>query len=134
MSDLYKSTPDSEIVERESIVDLKKNKLKKKLLQHLYNGGNFTIAQLTKQLHTSVPSVTASVEELINEKWVIEVGIAEVQLGRKPTLYSLNPYERFVLALDINTYQSKAYILNLQNKVMYSDDIPVCIDGDTPYC
>jgi hypothetical protein len=46
MSDLYKSAPDSEIVERESIVDLKKNKLKKKLLQHLYNGGNF-IAQLT---------------------------------------------------------------------------------------
>ncbi|MDI9864146.1 ROK family protein [Flectobacillus sp. DC10W] len=132
MSDLYKSAPDSEIVERESIVDLKKNKLKKKLLQHLYNGGNFTIAQLTKQLHTSVPSVTALVEELINEKWVIEVGIAEVQLGRKPTLYSLNPYERFVLALDINTYQSKAYILNLQNKVIYSDDIPVCIDGDTP--
>ncbi|CAM4137910.1 ROK family protein [Cytophagaceae bacterium 50C-KIRBA] len=129
MSDLFKSTSESEHVEKESIVDLKKNKLKRKLLQQLYDYGHFTIAQLTKHVHTSVPSVTSLIEELISEKWIVEIGPAEVQLGRKPALYGLSPHERYVMALDMNTYASKAYILNLHNEVIFSQSIPFVIEN-----
>lgn len=134
MSETYKLASSPELLERESIVDLKKSKLKKKLLQGLYKGGNYTIAQLAKFLHTSVPSVTALVEELIDEKWVIEMGIADVQLGRKPLLYSLNPKDRYILALDITTYYSKAAILNLQNRVVEMQDIHLVLEDDPRFC
>ncbi|CAM3453726.1 ROK family protein [Aquirufa ecclesiirivi] len=129
MSDLFKSISESEPVEKESVVDLKKNKLKRKLLQHLYTHGSFTIAQLTKHLHTSVPSVTSLIEELMSEKWIVEIGPAEVQLGRKPALYRLNPHDRYVLAIDMNTYSSKAYLLNLHNEVIFSQAISVVIEN-----
>ncbi|MCZ2476362.1 ROK family transcriptional regulator [Aquirufa ecclesiirivi] len=129
MSDLFKSISESEPVEKESVVDLKKNKLKRKLLQHLYTHGSFTIAQLTKHLHTSVPSVTSLIEELMKEKWIVEIGPAEVQLGRKPALYRLNPHDRYVLAIDMNTYSSKAYLLNLHNEVIFSQAISVVIEN-----
>lgn len=130
MSDLHKSISESDNLEKESIVDLKNNKLKRKLLQHLYSNGNFTIAQLTKHIHTSVPSLTSLIEELISEKWIIEIGPAEVQLGRKPALYGLNPKDRYVIAIDMNTYASKAYILNLQNEVIFSRSIPLLIENN----
>lgn len=129
MSDLSKSISEGELVEKESIVDLKKSKLKRKLLQQLYNQGNFTISHLSKHVHTSVPSVTTLIEELIHEKWIVEVGPAEVQLGRKPALYGLNARERYVLALDMTTYSSKAYILNLHNEVIFSQAIPLVIEN-----
>ncbi|MFL0160963.1 ROK family protein [Aquirufa salirivi] len=129
MSDLFKSISESEHVEKESVVDLKKNKLKRKLLLHLYTHDSFTIAQLAKHLHTSVPSVTSLIEELITEKWIVEIGPAEVQLGRKPALYRLNPRDRFVLAIDMNTYSSKAYLLNLHNEVIFSQAISLVIEN-----
>lgn len=129
MSDLSKSISENDYEEKESVVDLKKSKLKRKLLQHLYTHGSFTIAQLSKHLHTSVPSVTSLIEELTKEKWLVEIGPAEVQLGRKPALYRLNPHERYVLAIDMNTYSSKAYILNLQNEVIFSQKIDVVIEN-----
>jgi N-acetylglucosamine repressor len=112
-----------EVLEKESIVDKKKNRLKKRILQDLYLRGNRTIAQLTKELHTSVPSVTTLLEELIEEKWIVEIGLAEAQFGRKPILYSMNPYERYVLLLDIALHGAKAAILNLQNQILYEEDL-----------
>ncbi|SFP88390.1 hypothetical protein SAMN04515674_106287, partial [Pseudarcicella hirudinis] len=58
MSLTSKNTSDAEVLDKESIVDIKKSRLKKSLLQDLYVRGNRTIAQLTRELHTSVPSVT----------------------------------------------------------------------------
>ena len=66
-----------EVFDKESIVDKKKNSLRRKILQDLYFNGNKTIAQLTKEIHSSVPSVTALLEELMDEHWIIEIGPAE---------------------------------------------------------
>lgn len=112
-----------EVLDKESIVDKKKNRLKKKILQDLYFRGNRTIAQLTKELHTSVPSVTTLIEELVEEKWIVEIGLAEAQFGRKPILYSMNPQQRYILLLDIAVHGSKAAILNLQNQVLFEEDL-----------
>ncbi len=114
---------DIEVLDKESIVDKKKSRLKKKILQDLYFRGNRTIAQLTKELHTSVPSVTTLLEELVEEKWIVEIGLAEAQFGRKPILYSMNPQQRYVLIIDLAIHGSKAAIINLQNQIIIEQDL-----------
>ncbi len=120
-----------EVFDKESIVDKKKNSLRRKILQDLYFNGNKTIAQLTKEIHTSVPSVTALLEELMTERWIIEIGPAEAQFGRKPILYTLNPKQRYTIILDIAIHGSKAAIINLQNQVVFEQDIHFCLE-DSP--
>lgn len=120
-----------EVFDKESIVDKKKNSLRRKILQDLYFNGNKTIAQLTKEIHSSVPSVTALLEELMDEHWIIEIGPAEAQFGRKPILYSLNPKNRYTIILDIAVHHSKAAILNLQNQVLFEEDLHFCLE-DSP--
>lgn len=122
---------DLEVFDKESIVDKKKNSLRRKILQDLYFNGNKTIAQLTREIHSSVPSVTALLEELMTEQWIIEIGPAEAQFGRKPTLYSLSPKNRYSIILDIAVHQSKAAVLNLQNQVLYEEILDFSLE-DSP--
>jgi len=109
---------DADLLIKESVVDIKKSFLKKNILRELYGSGPCTIAQLTKLLHTSVPSVTTLIEELINEQWVVETGIGAAQYGRKPALFALNPVGHNVLVLDINTHESKLAVINLRHEVV----------------
>lgn len=118
-----KSISQTESYDNQSVVDKKKSRAKRQLLQELYFNGHKTIAQLSKELHSSIPSVTAFVEELKIENWITEVGTAEVQFGRKPTLYALNPNERYIITLDVSTFGSKAAVVNLNNEIIYQQDL-----------
>ncbi|MFD1816444.1 Sugar kinase of the NBD/HSP70 family, may contain an N-terminal HTH domain [Pseudarcicella hirudinis] len=130
MSLIPKNASDAGVLDKESIVDIKKSRLKKSLLQDLYVRGNRTIAQLTRELHTSVPSVTVLLEELMDEHWIVEIGPADVQFGRKPILYSLHPKGRYTMLLDVTTYGSKAIILNLQNQILFKIDLHLSLEDN----
>ncbi len=105
---------------RESVVDIKKNKQKKGILHDLYFNNKNTIAELSNSLHISIPSITALVDELVEEKWISETGFAISKQGRRPAIYGINPHKNFVLTLDINTHDTRIAVLNLKNEIVFS--------------
>lgn len=105
---------------KESVVDIKKNKQKKGILNDLYFNGTNTIAELSNSMHISIPSITALIEELVAEQWIIETGFAISKQGRRPAIYGINPDKNFVLVLDINTHDTRIAVLNLKNEIIFS--------------
>jgi predicted NBD/HSP70 family sugar kinase len=110
-----------------SIIDIKKSRLKQGILKELYFSRANTIAEFSRLLHTSVPSITNLIEELNQEHWVIENGIGASRFGRKPTLYTLNPDYKRVLILDISTHDTRLILFNLQNEILQEEviDLPI---------
>ncbi len=111
---------DVEISNKESVVDIKKNKQKKGILNDLYFGNKNTIAELSHSLHISIPSITALIDELAAEQWIIETGFAVSKQGRRPANYGINPDKNYVLVLDINTHDTRIAVLNLKNDIVFS--------------
>ncbi len=105
---------------RESVVDIKKNRQKKGILHDLYFNNKNTIAELSNSLHISIPSITALIDELVEEKWISETGFAISKQGRRPAIYGINPNKNFVLTLDINTHDTRIAVLNLKNEIVFS--------------
>ncbi|WP_435356824.1 ROK family protein [Emticicia sp. SJ17W-69] len=105
---------------KESVIEIKKNKQKKGILSELYFNNMNTIAELAHSLHISIPSITALIEELVEERWIVETGFAISKQGRRPAVYEVNPAEKFILVLDINTHDTKVAVLNLKNEVIFT--------------
>lgn len=111
---------DVEVNSRESVVDIKKNKQKKGILYDIYFNNKNTIAELSQSLNSSIPSITALVDELVEEKWISETGFAISRQGRRPAIYGVNPNKNYVLVLDINTHDTRIAVLNLKNEIVFS--------------
>jgi predicted NBD/HSP70 family sugar kinase len=111
-----------------SIVEIKKNQYIIKILLEIYNSGAITIAELAKKLHTSVPSITVYINELIEGKWLVEVGASKTKSGRRPSLFDMNPDKNNILVVDINIYQTTYYIVNLRNQILEKKVIEVDIN------
>jgi DNA-binding Lrp family transcriptional regulator len=111
---------DLEVNGRESVIDIQKNKQKKGILYDLYFNNKNTIAELSHSLHISIPSITALIDELVEEKWISETGFAISRQGRRPAIYGINPNKNYVLVLDINTHDTRIAVLNLKNEIVYS--------------
>jgi N-acetylglucosamine repressor len=101
-----------------SIVEIKKNQYIREILLEIYKSGNITISQLAKKLHTSVPSITLYINELIAKEWVFEVGSSKTKSGRRPSLFNINPNKHQILIIDVNIYQTNLYLVNIRNEVM----------------
>lgn len=111
-----------------SIIDIKKSRLKRGILSELYFSGSSTIADLSRLLNTSVPSITTLIDELTRQdQWIVENGMGTTKFGRKPIVYSLNPDHHWVLMLDISTHETRLMAFNLQNEILEEKriDLPI---------
>jgi predicted NBD/HSP70 family sugar kinase len=115
---------------KKSIVDIKKNIIVFQILEEVYKEGQVTIATLAKKLHTSVPSITLIINELVETKWLFEVGYSKTQSGRRPILYDLNPQKRKVLVVDINIYATRFYVLDLRNAIIHEEEVNLLVQQE----
>ena len=113
----------------QSVIGVKKGKLKRSMLLELYRYESRTIAQLAKALHTSIPSTTTLIEELADEKWIQGMGIGVTSSGRKPTLYCLNPTRYVNIIVDISLHDTKVAVFNLSNCLVYRFDISLPLEN-----
>lgn len=118
---------------QQSVVDYKKNQKQRKMLAHLYTTGTCTLAHLTKMLHSSVPSVTSLVEELIENHWVMAIGTATGSNGRRPVLFGLNRKHHYVAVLDVSTHDTKILFMDAQRKVVFRGDYDLRLDDNPTF-
>ncbi|GAB4024114.1 ROK family protein [Spirosoma gilvum] len=122
---------DNDSLGQQSVVDYKKKQKQRKALAYLYAEGNSTLAQLTKVLHGSVPSVTGLVEELIEDKWVAPIGIGIGSNGRRPVLFGLNTKQNYIAILDVSTHDTKILFMDTRRNVVSRENYSLRI-ADNP--
>ena len=116
-----------------SVIDTKKNKLKRNIITELYRAEAGTIAQLANLIHTSVPSTTALIDELNVGQWVHGIGTGTAQYGRKPSLFALAPAPYVTVVVDSTVHDTKLVVFNLVNQVLHRVDLPLPLENSVSF-
>ena len=82
-------------------IDGKNSVLKRQILSLCINEGDYSLADLSKELNTSIPTITKLVGELIDEGFLKELGKIDTNGGRRPSVYGLNPSAGYFVGVDI---------------------------------
>lgn len=127
------SSEDDLLLTKQSVVDYKKNQKARAILGHLYQQGSRTLAQLAETLHTSIPSITGLVEELLEQGWVNAVGTASGNNGRRPVLFSLNAGEHYVLILDSTTHDTRLMVVNPRREVIFQRVVDTHLENSAQF-
>ena len=129
----YSSTVEDDFAIKKSVVVYKKNQKVRRVLSHLYQEGACTLAHLAELVHTSVPSITEVVEQLIDERWVTVSGTATGNNGRRPALFGLNPAGHYVVVLDSTTHDTSLMIVNPVRQIVFQRTVDHQLEDNTRY-
>lgn len=102
-----------------SVNDLKRYRRKKKILQSLYFDGLLNSSQLSFRLSVSIPTIISLLNELIDEKLVINCGEGISKGGRRPALFGLKEDSVFVVVCELGRFNGKINVFNEHNR-------PIC--------
>ena len=84
-----------------SSFDGKNTALKQRIIGLCINDGNYSIADLSKELGTSIPTITKLVGELLEEGLLEDMGKLDTNGGRRPSIYGLNPTAGYLVGVDV---------------------------------
>lgn len=110
-----------------SVVDRKKQQHLRAILKQAFFTNTFTISAIAKYIHTSIPSATGYINELIEVKWLKEEKAKATVSGRRPSIFKLNPNKKHFLIIDINTRSTTVYYVNLAHEVKSKREITLAI-------
>ena len=82
-------------------IDGKNAALKQKILGLCINDGDFSLADLSKELGTSIPTTTQLVEERQEDGLLVDLGKQGTNGGRRPSIFGLNPSAGYFVGIDI---------------------------------
>ena len=84
-----------------SSFDGKNTALKQRIIGLCINDGNYSIADLSKELGTNIPTITKLVGELLEEGLLEDMGKLDTNGGRRPSIYGLNPAAGYLVGVDV---------------------------------
>ncbi len=119
---------------RNTFLDKKDNKnslLKKTILHLCIQNGEYSIASLSEQINSSVPTVTKLIGELMDEGFMIELGKSGTSGGRRPSIYGLNPDAGMFVGLDIRHSHVSIAVTDFKGGLIsFQDNIPFTFEPD----
>ncbi len=92
----------------------KRNNHERIILAMLRNNGSMTKYDLADNMNISIPTVTANVNRLLKEGVIEEIGVADVEYGRKPMLIDINYNQYFSIGIDIQEHSIYYCLMNLK--------------------
>ena len=84
-----------------SSIDGKNSILKKQMISLCINEDGYSIADLSRELNTSIPTITKLVGELMDEGFLVDMGKQGTNGGRRPSIYGLNPSAGYFVGTDV---------------------------------
>ncbi len=99
-------------------IDGKNAALKKNIIALCINDGDYSIADLSKELNTSIPTITKLVSELIDEGFLVDMGKMGTSGGRRPSIYGLNPCAGFFVGTDVRANNISIAITNFKGQLV----------------
>ncbi len=94
--------------------------IKQSIIAHMAVEGWCTLAELTKALHISVPTMTKLVGELVEEGVVVDNGKVETAGGRRPNIFGLANTAIYFTGVDIGRDFIQMVVTDLKNNVITS--------------
>lgn len=99
--------------------------LKVEIIRYYILHGKNTIAELSKELNLSVPTVTKLVSELMDDGYVADFGKQETAGGRRPNMYGVRPESGYFMGVDIRDFGVNIALINFNGVVVASNkEIP----------
>ncbi len=97
----------------------KNNIIKRSIIAYIATNGEVTLAELTKELKISVPTITKLVQELVNENIVSDLGKVETPGGRRPNIFGLTNSTIYFAGVHVGRDRMNCVITDLQNNMIY---------------
>ena len=99
--------------------------MKQRILGLCINDGDFSIAELSKELNTSIPTVTRLIGELIEDGFLEDLGKTGTAGGRRPSIFGLNQSAGYFVGADIRRHHISIAVTNFKGQLVdYREDIP----------
>ena len=70
-------------------------------LLHIFLNGDYSLAELSKELDASIPTVTKFVGDLIEKGYVADLGKHDTSGGRRPSYFGLNPSAGYIAGVEV---------------------------------
>ena len=105
-------------------IDGKNSAIKQKILGLCITEGDYSIADLSKELNSSIPTITKLVGELINEGYLEDMGKQGTNGGRRPSIYGLNPSAGYFVGVDIRRDDLSIAVTNFKGQTIMSQENP----------
>ena len=97
----------------------KNNFIKRNIIAYMAVNGEATLAELTKELKVSVPTMTKLVQELVDENIVSDLGKVETPGGRRPNIFGLTTSAIYFAGVHVGRDRMNCVITDLQNNLVY---------------
>ncbi len=111
-------------------IDGKNAILKQNILGLCINDGDYSIADLSKELGTSIPTITKLVGELIDEGFLEDMGKQGTNGGRRPSIYGLNPYAGYFVGIDVHRNDISIAVTNFKGQTVdLQEDMPFVLEN-----
>lgn len=92
--------------------------LKKKILGICITEGSRSLADISRELNSSIPTITKLVGELIKDGYLEDMGKVDTSGGRRPSIYGLNPSAGFFAGIDINMDEVKIAVTDFKGDLV----------------
>lgn len=89
------------------------------ILQSIINYGPISRADLSKKLNLTKATISAIVQDLIDESLVIEIGSKDTHVGRKPILLCFNQKCAYAISIDLSAEYIAVYLSDLKGEKVY---------------
>lgn len=89
----------------------------------LYEQGPLSRAEIAERIHSSKPTVSKNVDELIQEGKIIEIGKGDNSVGKKAILLDIKEDAAYVLALDMSKNYFRIRLSHLRFGIIDSKDV-----------
>lgn len=96
----------------------KNDLLKKQIIIQCINEGDISIADVSKNLTTSIPTATKLVSELIEEGFLKDMGKLGTNGGRRPNIYGLNSAAGYFVGVDIRINHINIAIVDFKGELV----------------
>ncbi len=96
----------------------KNNVIKRSIIAYMAVNGESTLAELTKELRISVPTITKLVQELADEGIVNDLGKVETPGGRRPNVFGLTNTTIYFIGINVGRDKMTYVVTDLQNNII----------------
>ncbi|MBQ6176961.1 MAG: ROK family transcriptional regulator [Bacteroidales bacterium] len=103
---------------------------KKTILALCEKGGTFSLADLARELGTSIPKITRIVGEMEQAGILSDWGKQESAAGRRPSLYGLNPGAGVFVGVEVGQKEIALAVTDFTGRIIqFQDGIPYALTG-----
>ena len=79
----------------------KSNLIKKDIINYFLNNGHSTIAEISKDLGLSVPTITKQINSMTEDSLIADYGKFQTAEGRHPNIFGLNSEAAYFIGVDM---------------------------------